>query len=319
MSNQKFTISLNIENIGPHFGSNRLSLSKEVDSNKCIFYATNGTGKSFISKTFRLTETPDTNTDDLLTIGKNKANFSFDIKSNNTTKQLSIVLEKNKGPVITNTSGLLFHTFNSDFVEENIKPRHYTPNGDIEGYILGKAQIDLTSEKAQESNLVAKLKTLNADVDEIISKARADLRHAGVQKNMNEMALIVREQIEQHKSFDDIPLYREVLAQLDKLKKVPETLADISIPKLDFDTSCLDNIAKEFATVYPKSEWDEEFVRYYKENRLFLEGGLDKMKTQPDCCPFCQRPFDKQALLLIKRYLDYRNNQEAKTIAILDS
>ena len=319
MSNQKFTVSLNVENIGPHSDSNQLSFSKEVDSNKCIFFAANGTGKSFISKTFRLTETSGTTTDDLLTIGKNKANFSFDIKSNNTTKQLSIILEKNKEPVITNTSGLLFHTFNSDFVEENIKPRHYAPNGDIEGYILGKAQIDLTSEKAQESNLVSKLKTLNADVDEIISKARADLRHAGVQNNMNEMALIVREQIEQQKSFDDMPLYREVLAQLDKLKKVPETIADISIPKLDFDTSCLDNIAKELVTAYPKSEWDEEFVRYYKENRIFLEGGLDKIRAEPNCCPFCQRQFDEQALQLIKQYSDYRNNQEAKTIAILDS
>ena len=102
-------------------------------------------------------------------------------------KLLSIILEKNKESVITNTSGLLFHTFNSDFVEENIKPRHYTPNGDIEGYILGKAQIDLTSEKAQESNLVAKLKKLNVEIDEIIFKARTDLLHAGVQNNMNEM------------------------------------------------------------------------------------------------------------------------------------
>ena len=49
MAEKKFTVSMDVENIGPHYGVNKLTFSEAVDSNKAIFYATNGTGKSFIS------------------------------------------------------------------------------------------------------------------------------------------------------------------------------------------------------------------------------------------------------------------------------
>lgn len=43
----------------------------------------------------------------------------------------------------------IFHSFNSDFVDENVRPNDYNPQKDITGYILGRNQIDLTSEKYQ--------------------------------------------------------------------------------------------------------------------------------------------------------------------------
>ena len=54
MAEKKFTVAMDVENIGPHYGVNKLTFSEAVDSNKTIFYATNGTGKSFISRAFRL-------------------------------------------------------------------------------------------------------------------------------------------------------------------------------------------------------------------------------------------------------------------------
>ena len=73
-------------------------------------------------------------------------------------KRLDISINKGTPAVVQNESGLIFHVFNSDFVEENIKPRDYTPDGNIEGYILGKVQIDLTDEKKREKNSKMKLK-----------------------------------------------------------------------------------------------------------------------------------------------------------------
>ena len=54
MADKKFTVSLNVENIGPHSDDQKIVFSDKVDSNKAIFFATNGTGKSFISRAFRL-------------------------------------------------------------------------------------------------------------------------------------------------------------------------------------------------------------------------------------------------------------------------
>ncbi len=319
MSKNEFTISLNVENIGPHFDSNKINFSHEVESNKAIFYAVNGTGKSFISRTFRLTELPDTTPNDLLTLEKNNGSLSFGIKNNESVKQLSIHLERGKVANINNDLGLIFHTFNSDYVEDNIKPNNYSPNGNIEGYILGKTQIDLSAEKAQEAKLVTELELLNKAIEKSINQAKNDLRSAGVVSNTNEMSLISRIELEKHKTFEDVLTYEQTLEQLEKLRTIPENIADISIPKFDIDTSYLSEIIDEFNTAYSKSAWDEEFVKYYKENREFIENGLDIISPNNTACPFCQRPFDEQALRLIKLYSDYRTDKEAQTIAKLDS
>lgn len=75
MANNKFSIQLSINNIGPHYAANRIEFSDEINSNKAIFFATNGTGKSFISRAFRLTSLEKQNliANDLLTIGRRKS------------------------------------------------------------------------------------------------------------------------------------------------------------------------------------------------------------------------------------------------------
>ena len=71
----KFTVSMVVENIGPHNGANKLSFFKQVNSNKAIFYAINGTGKSFISRSFRLCTPSKANltADEILTLEEKKA------------------------------------------------------------------------------------------------------------------------------------------------------------------------------------------------------------------------------------------------------
>lgn len=98
----KFTVSMNLENIGPHYGADKLSFSEDVNSNKAIFYATNGTGKSFISRAFRLCTTSRTNVivDELLTIGKQEGHFSFGIYDENVDKKINITIRRGTVPVV---------------------------------------------------------------------------------------------------------------------------------------------------------------------------------------------------------------------------
>ena len=112
---ERFSISLDVENIGPHYESNKLCFSEEVDSNKSVFYAANGTGKSFISRAFRL-NTPSkvgVVSDEVLTIGKQSGHFSFGIHSKNVNKELDISIKRGEIPMIKDSSGLLFHVFNN--------------------------------------------------------------------------------------------------------------------------------------------------------------------------------------------------------------
>ena len=102
MTQNNFSISISLENIGPHYGDKKLSFSETVNSNKSIFYATNGTGKSFISRAFRLSAPSMGNivADNILTIGKQAGSFSFKIHSNYEEKKLEIQIKRGEAPLI---------------------------------------------------------------------------------------------------------------------------------------------------------------------------------------------------------------------------
>lgn len=315
----KFTVSLKIENIGPHFGTNIINETKEVESNKAIFYAANGTGKSFISRSFRLAELPPHLCDDLLTLGQSTAKFTFAITTNLDNKEVSVNLERGKIPSITNTSNLIFHVFNSDFVEDNIKPNHYTPDNNIDGYILGKTQIDLSEEKAKESALTVEIKDLERIIDSEISSAKQELHNKGVTSNTTELSLFTKENLKNPPQMNSVGTFADILTQLDKLSRVPESLDDIQQIRLDINTDFFESATTILTTSYPPSTWDEEFVKYYKKNKNFIEHGLVKVNSGALTCPFCKRTFDEDALKLIKLYNEYKNNRESQTIADLDS
>lgn len=315
MAEQKFTVKLDIKSIGPHYGDKEIKFSDDVDSNKAIFFATNGTGKSFISRAFRLTSTEkqDELADNLLTLGQVSGNLSFCIINAGDERKLSVSINKGKTPSIQNDTGLLFHVFNSDFVEENIKPKHYTPDGNIEGYILGKTQIDLTTERELEKKLKIELEGIDKAIDTEVDKAKQELRDQGVLPTTTEFGIIEKGRLRNYEVFGSIPSFDEIVAQLDALSKVPEKLADVQTPTLKVDQSVFSEISTLLTTQYPKTEWDEKFVAEIKANRVFIEKGLD-LSDDENVCPFCKQPYEADALALIRDYKAYLADKEAELL-----
>ncbi|MBR5961354.1 MAG: AAA family ATPase [Clostridia bacterium] len=311
----EFTVSMSVENIGPHFGPRTLTYSGTVQSNKTIIFSTNGTGKSFVSRAFRLCTIPNRNetADDVLSIGEDEGHFRFGIHNNAIDKKLELTIKRGSFPVVSNSTGFLFHVFNSDYVEENIRPKHYSPDGNITGYILGKVQIDLTEEKAKEIALTSEVDTDSKAIDKIIETAKMFLRQYGVTSNTTEYQAITRTKVEQGFGYEQSGSVEEYIENLNKLATVPDNLADIAFSLPQQDLSFFDALKSVLLQAYPESKWDEEFVKYYKEHLAFIEAGLafsDADKT----CPFCKRDYDANALSLIHQYNQYRNDQEAKII-----
>lgn len=122
MAENKFRIELHLDGIGPHRDDSKVDFVDDVESNKAIFFAPNGTGKTFLSRAFRVVETisDDKNYNDLISIGKNEGTFSFKIKTDTAEKEIKTIIRRNLPPIATNTTGLIFHVFNSDFVTENV-------------------------------------------------------------------------------------------------------------------------------------------------------------------------------------------------------
>lgn len=314
MANE-FAVSMNLENIGPHCGENRMLFSENCNSNKVIFYATNGTGKSFISRAFRLCTTSKTNmiVDEVLTIGEQEGHFSFEIRAKNIDKKLNITIKRGKPPVVNNSSDFLFHVFNSDYVEENIKAKHYSPEGKIEGYILGKVQIDLTEEYKNLEVLSNEICKDNATIDKAIEDAKSFLIENGVKSTTKEFSAITRDNVERGFGYEQVESVDECIQKIKMLESVPDDLQDIQLSLVSIDVPFLSEIEGILKTVYPKSEWDEKFVAEYKAHQQFIKTGLECAHSDK-ICPFCKRTYDSEALKLINRYNQYRQDQEAKIV-----
>lgn len=316
MSANKFRIELHIDGIGPHTDASKIDFVDNVESNKAIFFALNGTGKTFLSRAFRVIETisDKENNNDLISIGKNDGTLSFKIKTATDEKEIRVTIKRDSKAIVTNTTDLIFHVFNSDFVIENVAVHNYTPDGRIEGYIIGKSQIDLSEDKKKVVNLQDEFENQDKAISELIKHSKEELKAHGVMSTISEFSLINRDSLEHYPMFDDISSFDMVEKQLTELSLFPDNILDISISPLRYSEDFFDSAQEILSQSYPKSEWDNEFIKFYKDNRMFIEHGLDLMSI-PNTCPYCHQKLDEDALLLIKSYNEFRKDKEALVLS----
>lgn len=176
MADDKITTIIKCQNIAPIE-----NLTREIKSSslKMGVFANNGSGKTFLSRLFRLTEKQDelildengkSPTDKLLTFGKTNGAFSFKItdKDGNVKDDFSISVTKGQIPTIPDTK-YRYHTFNQDYVEQNIRVLGYEKDSDIQGFILGKVNIDLNDDEENLSKIEKEGKILTEQVEKEIN------------------------------------------------------------------------------------------------------------------------------------------------------
>ena len=315
MSN-KFRVELHVDGIGPHRDGSKIDFVDEVESNKAIFFAPNGTGKTFLSRAFRTVETVSDvkKHNDFLSIGKDEGTFSFKLKTIADEKEIKIIIKRDHEAIVTNTTDLIFHVFNSDFIAENVAEHNYTPDGKIEGYILGKTQIDLSEDKKKVIDLQSEIKDQDDCILKLIEQSKRELKDHGVLRTITEFSLLNKDDLVKRAVFDNIPAFDVIDGQLTELSRAPDNIQDIKIPILSYSENIFDTIQELLIQSYPKSEWDDEFVDFYKNNRLFIEHGLDMMSGS-NTCPYCKQKLGNEALLLIRSYKEFKNDKEALVLS----
>lgn len=320
MSNNKFQIFLNVDNIGPHHGEQSIHFTAHVDSNKAAFFALNGTGKTFISRAIRLAETipPQYDATKILSMNTEEGNLSLGVIATGDTKSLSVELKSGNEPTVSNSLDLKFHVFNSDYVEENVKAKSYSPDDEIDGYILGKAQIDISEEKAAEDSLNKEIEALHYDIDTKIIEAKNALKESGVQTSTTEMRLISKERVKEAQFVDVEDNFDQIIKKLNNLKNVPENLADMSTYSYSANLEILDEAIELLHTEYPLSSWDEEFVSCIQKKRNFIEQGLKYEESDKEC-PFCGRRYDSDSLELIRQYKEYLADKQSQVQKRIDN
>lgn len=317
----ELTIGLEIENIGPH---SKINFKAKTSSLKTAIYANNGSGKTFISRLFRLIENPiSQNSDKLLSFTKNQGNMKFEInyKEENkpeVVKRLELKIAKNTSPIISSPLPFIFHVFNSDYVQDNIEALRYKPDGNIEGYILGKTQIDLTNEKKELEEKNKELITKDEEFKQRVEIQKKSLEDLAINKGTTEYKNFTIENIFRKNNLEYIEekSFEELKKEYTILNTLPNDLPNASLNDENIKIDFLQDIEQILKHSYSKSHFAEEFKFKIKSKQEFIVSGLEIVSDGK--CPFCEQNFDNNALDLIDTYTKYLADEEAKIISQID-
>lgn len=329
MADNKITTTIKCHNIAP---LENLEKEFSCSSLKTAIFANNGSGKTFISRLFRLTEQSEelvidedgnSPTDKLLTFGKSNGSFSFMIadKKNAIVESFNIDISKKTIPAVFNTN-FIYHTFNQDYVDDNIRALSFEKNSDIEGFILGKVNIDLKDDEDRLVNIEKEGKLLTAQIANEIQKYVAEnidnitnIKRLNEYKSLNFEHLISH--IENGKINNIKPLV-DLLDDYNKIKSVPDNLQDIEeMQRFVVDFDLLKDIKDCCFKEYSLSSFSDEFKQCIKQKEDFIEKGVNLLDNQKSVCPFCGQALHKDALSLIDHYTKYLMDTEARIIRAL--
>ncbi len=320
----KIIVDIECENIAP-----LVTLKEKVESGSLKYgvFANNGSGKTFMSRMFRLTENNEkhevdeigkSTIDKLITRGRNSANFKFKITNTTgeVTEDIAINLQRGSIPNIPNTN-YIYHTFNQDYVEQNIRTLNFEKDSDIEGFILGKINIDLNDEESklqakkiqneQLSNQVAR------EIKSFIDKEIKPIKNISGIKNFKKLE--VKEIFKGIKG-EPIPVQKpltELIADHNKVKSIPETLSLLKeLELISVNSKFVESVVQDCKEEFVLSDIAKEFKEKVKSKQLFIETGISILDE--DSCPFCEQTLRSQALDLIDQYNKYLQDKEALTL-----
>lgn len=309
---EAFKFSLNTTNIGPL----NINFSQDFKTNKTLIFANNGSGKTFLSKSFRLLdaqyEKRNEKHDNLLTFGKTNAELKLLIKD----KLSNIKIKQGESPLLEN-SYYIFHVFNSDYVNDVIKSRKYSPikKEDINGEIvIGTPSVELDEKRAKLSELETKnLEIKNGiqkEIEDIISNYEKEYKLSKFlnfkQRNMLELKENVNIDKEKHEVLSTI---QSTEKEIKKLNSLPDSIEDIQTIQNQSNILDIEKDSEVLQYSYIPLTLEENFKKYVDNNKSFIEHGNGLLKSI-DVCPYCKQELNNEAKEIVEKYIKYLSSEE---------
>lgn len=320
---KNISIEMTSTNLGPH---EALNAKLQTSSLEIGIYANNGSGKTFLSRAFRLV-TKDTfepwDSNKLLTIGKNDGAFKLKItntKEPGVNRELGFSISRDKAPNINiDSTNYLFRVFNDDYIRENLEGLKYKPDGQIEGYILGKEKIDLSKEKGELEKKTKELDTKVTDLKKEVQLAINDLDELSIRKNTGEYQNVnFNNLFNPNFSMEESDKFTDLIHLHNQLKSLPDNLHDLRNVDYLRKTATLKTIIDFLNEEFTKSSIAESFKQKIKSKQDFIEKGISLLKETKTECPFCEQNIEEESLKLIDQYLEYLSQTEAQQIKKAD-
>jgi hypothetical protein len=318
----KNIVNFKLESIGPFDGRLRLTFDgggAEGRDGKSIWlgvYASNGIGKTFISRCFGEYAAAMTGKHSyyyprasLISLGKDAGKFEVDvqIKGGALSKFTMPIDGVNSQIQHTGEAGVIFHVFNSDYVKRQFQTREWIPDGNINGEVI-VGEVNAASATLDEE-IIAKTadnEVILRRLNDAINLAKDGLRSSyDVRYNASAFQGITFEKI-----INGVPLpiaktKAVLVGEYDILKKFAEKADGVAdVPKLNSISHSIDasTINKELNEPHIKKAIQDKFLEKIHGNQDFIRRGLDL--TKDGKCPYCEQSLDG-ARELITAYNDY--------------
>lgn len=327
-----FDFNMALTGIGPHSNT---KLSSNMNSIQMALYADNGSGKSFISKSFKrisdlkyLDRTNQSQIDLLIEksaamvrFGEREGTLSLSIVPNGKPQRnLLVKFETGALPIVSDNTDLIYHVFNSEYVRENLEAVRYHPEDKVSGFILGKANIDLSKEKEQLENYKKAELEAVGKVKDMVASAKRELKAKGIQSNTKEYLAITFENVLLGETNSEDQSYTHLVEKYNILKSMPWHMQDIPYRPFSDDIesfiAILNNANDIIQSEYTLSSFSEEFKKKFKDNQAFIEAGLQL--SNGESCPFCGQKYNGDAFALIDDYTLFLQDEESKIIKAIN-
>ncbi|WP_421892530.1 AAA family ATPase [Marinoscillum sp.] len=304
-------------NLGPH--KNLVMNEVKMKSCKLAIYARNGSGKTFLSKAFSLTGKENVeDSNKLLHLGERRGTLNFSLNDDKIKRQLKIIINQDSQAIVENNSQYIFHVFNEKYVEDNLRSKGFKPEGSIEGFILGKARIDLSDDREKLKQYQDRIERLDTSLDMAVLDVKSELTKTfKVGKGTKEYKDITKQNLR----LKAIPIVDKELSQLirdlNSLNELPIDLEDIAKVVYQNKKQLLQNdISQIFQKEVSKGAFLDGFKEKIQGKIPFISKGLalnDGLN-----CPFCEQQYNEQAIDLLDKYDRFLRDEEATILRELD-
>lgn len=290
---------LQLKNIGPHD-----NLSMNFTSNHSVIYAKNASGKSFIARSFSAVNNYQ-NTEmmkHLVSIGSDDGMINID--------NTAVRINSDGRAYLSHEPAFKILVFDEKYIDENLKITGFHPNGNIDGIILGKANIDIRSDRYKLLGLKTAGIELKEKITVAIEQRKNELKKYDISASMTDYKAITFVNIEQLSDTEQgCSNFDSLTEEYLSLKNYTNTTVNVPTFSFEtvFDTEILNTILK---TTYSKSSFTDEFKVKLSEQRNFIQEGLSI--SNGTVCPFCGQEYSHTAIELIDEYNQYLNDSENK-------
>lgn len=307
----KSKLHLKASHIGPIMALDS-HLSEERQN---LIFASNGTGKTFLSRAFRLL---DTHSDDQSNIQASDivseegtiGTFSF---FEGAEKLAEMNLDTRGVSSLSISSDHIFHVFSADYVESELKRKSYheLDGSTTHEIILGRPNAELIEKqgdlKKKRKEYTARQDELRAQFDNEKKAMKTDFSIRASLGEFNRLELLTLTTSEAKKTEDLATLK----VQYEKIKSLPE---GVSISEQSNATDCFADLSELIdglqKTVTP-AKIDEIVKQKILSDPDFFKTGIEKLSESPDHCHFCTQQIQATALASITAYREYFADEEA--------